>query len=484
MMPPATAPFGTWKSPITARMMTEGAVGIGSPRVDGERLYWLESRPSEAGRTVLVRRTASGVVTDLTPAPFNVRTRAHEYGGGSLGVGNGVVVFANFADQRVYRLDEGADPRPITPEGPLRYADFDLDSSARRAICVREDHRNDGEPVNALVALDPEGNGDAGRVVASGADFYAAPRFSPDGRQLAWLSWDHPNMPWDGTFLWVADIAADGVLTNAHRVAGGADVSVFQPEWSRWTGRSTSSTIPLAGGTCTVGATAAREPAVSPAGGVRPAPVAVRDAEFRISGRRTPCLPGDRGRRRAACHCRPSPPGDSANAVLAPRAAPVPRRPARFDRGLPFGADPAQPVGPGHGCRRGAETGNGDDRRRGLHFGSGSHGVPHRGGVVGPRILLPASQSTLCRSGGGAAAPDRALPRRPHGGHQRRVHAGHPVLDQPRLRRRRRKLWRQYRLWAAPIGSAWTGGGASSTWTTASTLPDSSRTRAGRTRTA
>ena len=232
MMPPATAPFGTWKSPITARMMTEGAVGIGSPRVDGESLYWLESRPSEAGRTVLVRRTASGAVTDLTPAPFNVRTRAHEYGGGALGVRNGVVVFANFADQCVYRLDEGAAPRPITPEGPLRYADFDLDASARRAVCVREDHRNDGEPANTLVTLDLEGNGDEGRVVASGADFYAAPRLSPDGRQLAWLSWDHPNMPWDGTFLWLADIAVDGALTNARRVAGGANISVFQPEWS------------------------------------------------------------------------------------------------------------------------------------------------------------------------------------------------------------------------------------------------------------
>ena len=231
-MPPATAPFGTWKSPITARMMTEGAVGIGGLKADGECLYWLESRPSEAGRTVLVRRSASGAVTDLTPAPFNVRTRAHEYGGGALGVRDGVVVFANFADQRVYRLDDGAGPRPITPEGPLRYADFDLDTAARRAVCVREDHRNDGEPVNALVALALSGNGAEGRVVVSGADFYAAPRLSPDGRQLAWLSWDHPNMPWDGTFLWLADIAADGALTNAHRVAGGTDVSVFQPEWS------------------------------------------------------------------------------------------------------------------------------------------------------------------------------------------------------------------------------------------------------------
>ena len=232
MTPPANAPFGTWKSPITARMMTEGAVGIGGLKADGECLYWLESRPSEAGRTVLVRRSASGAVADLTPAPFNVRTRAHEYGGGALGVRKGVVVFANFADQRAYRLDEGADPCPITPEGPLRYADFDLDPSAGGAVCVREDHRNDGEPVNALVVLDLQGNGDEAHVVASGADFYAAPRFSPDGRQLAWLSWDHPNMPWDGTFLWVADIAADGALTNARQVAGGADISVFQPEWS------------------------------------------------------------------------------------------------------------------------------------------------------------------------------------------------------------------------------------------------------------
>ena len=232
MTPLTTAPFGAWKSPITARMMTEGAVGIGSLKADGECLYWLESRPSEAGRSVLVCRTADGVVTDLTPAPFNVRTRAHEYGGGAFGVRNGVVVFANFADQRVYRLEEGADPRPITPEGPLRYADFDLDPSAGWAVCVREDHRNGGEPENALVTLDLEGNGDEGRVLASGADFYASPRLSPNGRQVAWLSWDHPNMPWDGTLLCLADIAPDGVATNARQVAGGTDISVFQPEWS------------------------------------------------------------------------------------------------------------------------------------------------------------------------------------------------------------------------------------------------------------
>ena len=213
-------------------MMTEGAVGIGSLKADGECLYWLEARPSEAGRSVLVCRTADGVVTDLTPAPFNVRTRAHEYGGGACGVRNGVVVFSNFADQRVYRLENGADPRPITPEGPLRYADFDLDSSAGWAVCVREDHRNGGEPENALVTLDLEGDGDEGRVLASGADFYAAPRLSPNGRQVAWLSWDHPNMPWDGTLLWLADIAPDGVATNARQVAGGTDISVFQPEWS------------------------------------------------------------------------------------------------------------------------------------------------------------------------------------------------------------------------------------------------------------
>ena len=232
MTPPTSAPFGTWKSPITARLMTEGAVGLGGLKADGDCLYWLESRPSEAGRSVLVCRTPDGAVTDLTPAPFNVRTRAHEYGGGAFGVGDGVVVFANFADQRVYRLEAGADPRPITPEAPLRYADFDLDPTGRRAVCVCEDHRGSKEPVNALVMLDLEGNGGEGRVLVSGADFYAAPRLSPDGRQLAWLSWNHPNMPWDGTTLWLAGIAADGVLTGSRRVAGGADISAFQPEWS------------------------------------------------------------------------------------------------------------------------------------------------------------------------------------------------------------------------------------------------------------
>jgi len=228
------APYGGWDSPITAGLIVSETIGLGSPTVDGQDIYWLEMRPGEGGRSVLVRRRADGIAEDVTPAGFNVRTRVHEYGGGAYAVHDGGIYFSNFSDQRLYRHRPGAEPQPITPAGDLRYADAVVDMHRQRLVCVREDHRVRGrEPQNTLVglALDAPGD-DAGQVLASGADFYASARLSPDGGHLAWLSWDHPNMPWDGTRLWVAPVGEGGALGEPLQVAGGDDESVFEPQWA------------------------------------------------------------------------------------------------------------------------------------------------------------------------------------------------------------------------------------------------------------
>jgi dipeptidyl aminopeptidase/acylaminoacyl peptidase len=229
MPEPKVAPYGAWKSPITSDLIVSGTIGLGRIVLDGDDTYWTEMRPAERGRYVIVRRTASGQISDITPPPFSARTRVHEYGGGSYSVLHGVVYFSNFADQRLYRLEPGAEPHPTTPELDLRYADMIFDRHHHRLICVREDHTaTDREAVNAIVAL---GHGEA-RVLAGGYDFYSSPRLSPDGRFLAWLSWRHPNMPWDGTELWTAEIAEDGALHDQRLIAGGENESIFQPEWS------------------------------------------------------------------------------------------------------------------------------------------------------------------------------------------------------------------------------------------------------------
>lgn len=230
------APYGSWKSPITPELIMADAVGLSAPMIHGADTYWCEGRPTEQGRVVLVRRKPDGEICDVTQAPFNVRTRVHEYGGVSYWVTDDALYFSNFVDQRIYRLLPGDVPRPITPDVALRYADLTFDAVRGRLIAVREDHRAGGEPINTLVSLDAERARDAdrrgGQVLVSGHNFYASPRLSPDGTRLAWLTWNHPNMPWDGTELWVAQVGADGDLVDAHIVAGGLSESVFQPEWS------------------------------------------------------------------------------------------------------------------------------------------------------------------------------------------------------------------------------------------------------------
>lgn len=232
MIAPQTAPYGAWRSPITTDMIVSETINIGQLQIDGPDLYWIEMRPTEEGRYVLVRRGREGHIADVTPAPYNVRSRVHEYGGRAYLVVDGTVYFCHFADQRLYRQDPATLPVPITPPASYRYADFVPDRRRQRLISVREDHGQEGrEAVNAIVAVGVSG-GDGGQVLVAGNDFYAAPRVSPDGSQLCWLTWNHPNMPWDGTELWVGEFRPDGKLTNVKRIAGGPTESIFQPAWS------------------------------------------------------------------------------------------------------------------------------------------------------------------------------------------------------------------------------------------------------------
>lgn len=232
MIEPTIAPYGSWRSPIRIDDLVGDVVALDEPWIDGDDLYWLEGRPSEGGRQVLVRVGADGAAEELTPAPVSVRTRVHEYGGGSYVVAGGVVVYSDLADGRLYRLDPGAaGPVAITPAGPWRYADTRFDAVRRRFVAVREDHSGNGEPVNQIVDVALDGERDP-RVLVTGPDFVAAPRIAPDGSRLAWLEWDHPHMPWDATRLRVAPIAADGSLGDAALAVGGPDESIAQPEWS------------------------------------------------------------------------------------------------------------------------------------------------------------------------------------------------------------------------------------------------------------
>ena len=228
-------PYGSWKSPITSDAIVAGSIRLGELRLDGADIYWSEGRPTEGGRNAVVRwdadREGNERRLDVLPQPFNARTRVHEYGGGAFIVDDGTLYFSNFADQRLYRSSAGQSPEPMTAEAPLRYADALVDKQRNRLICIIEDSSDpDREPVNAIAAVDL----DTGNVstLVGGNDFYSSPRLSPNGDRLAWLTWNHPNMPWDGTELWVADVLNDGTIANPQRVAGGVTESIGQPLWS------------------------------------------------------------------------------------------------------------------------------------------------------------------------------------------------------------------------------------------------------------
>jgi dipeptidyl aminopeptidase/acylaminoacyl peptidase len=232
---PTVAPYGSWVSPITLDLVaSEGGVSFGSVDAAPEGVYWTESRPAEKGRSVLVFRPWEGDALDVVPDGFNVRSRVHEYGGGAWFRDGTTVFCSSFDDSRLYRFDEpGAVGKPITPEpaepNALRYADGRVFADGGLIVCVRETHGK-GEPRNELVVLPTDGSAKP-RAVVTGRDFYAAPRPSPDGNQLAWLAWDHPRMPFEGTDLCVGDLAADGSISNARRIAGSESESIFQPEW-------------------------------------------------------------------------------------------------------------------------------------------------------------------------------------------------------------------------------------------------------------
>lgn len=235
---PQPVPYGAWPSSISASVITLDATTFTGVGWANGRHYVLESRGDEGGRCTIVREEGDGW-TELTPPPFNVRSRVHEYGGAAwmVGVANDNttrLVFSNMTDGRLYLVeDDGGEPRPITPAGPWRYADLQLDIDHNRIICVREDHTlADSEPVNTIVVLSLDGpNHNGGNIVLSGSDFYASPRLNTDRSRLLWLAWNHPNMPWDSTELWSASLHADNTLNDLKLIDGGQSTSITQPQW-------------------------------------------------------------------------------------------------------------------------------------------------------------------------------------------------------------------------------------------------------------
>ncbi len=223
------APSSVWRSPITAQLAAAGRLRLGDVQLSGGDAYWIEGRPAEHGRCVIVREH-DGVIADLIEAPYSARTRVHEYGGAALLAHDGTVFFSNADDGRIHRLLPGAAPMPLTPVDPgLRYADFEIDATRDRLICVVEEHRG-ATVVNDVRAI-PLGGGPPVSLL-SGNDFYSTPRVSPDGGSMLWLTWNFPNMPWDGCELWVAGIDASGTPRDPRLVAGGRAELIFQPSWS------------------------------------------------------------------------------------------------------------------------------------------------------------------------------------------------------------------------------------------------------------
>jgi dipeptidyl aminopeptidase/acylaminoacyl peptidase len=221
------SPYGSWKSPITADLIAAETIGLSGVWLDGADVYWSELRGAEGGRNALVRCTPAGI-EDVLPLPYSARSRVNEYGGGAFAVVDSVVYFVNNSDQRIYRLPPSSEPVPITPPDARRYADLVIDRARHRLLTVCEDHRVDGEPSHSIVAVDAMGSMPPA-TLASGKDFYAAPRLSDDGRLVAFLAWDHPNMPWDGTDLYISSMDANGEIGRLRHVAGAADESIIQP---------------------------------------------------------------------------------------------------------------------------------------------------------------------------------------------------------------------------------------------------------------
>ena len=228
MNTPQVAAFGSWKSPITSDLIVSKTIGVGDIAIDRQNIYWLEKRPQEKGRSLIVGHFSDGSTQDITPEPFSVRSKIHEYGGGAYTIKENTIYFSNYTDGRIYRQVIGTEPEPLTEKAEKRYADIVIDRDRNRSICVCEDHSlEDGEPQNSIVSIDLSN----GRVqtLIQGNDFYSSPRLSPDGRYLVWTSWDHPNMPWDSTYLWLAEV--DSLDTSQQLIAGGKSESICEPKW-------------------------------------------------------------------------------------------------------------------------------------------------------------------------------------------------------------------------------------------------------------
>lgn len=229
------APYGSWKSPITGEMVAASSSLYYEPKTAADgAIFFLEMRPSEKGRFVIVRISPDGRVDDVIPAVYNARTRVHEYGGGSYAItkDGAAAYFSNFTDQRIYSTKIGRDEvTPITPPANIFYADYVLDEDNDAIICVQEDHSGAGEAVNSLVIMNSDGSGK--KTLAKGNDFYSSPKLSPDGRQLAWLTWNHPLLPFFGTELWLADYNAEAkTLSSLRKIAGGENESIVEPLFS------------------------------------------------------------------------------------------------------------------------------------------------------------------------------------------------------------------------------------------------------------
>jgi len=229
--------YGTWPSTISASAVAERGVGSSATlkelHLDEDCVYWLEPRPQEGGRSVIMRRSASGSICTLTPDGYDVRSRVHDYGGGAYAVRQGTVIFSNNDDQRVYRHEEGRTPTPLTPtvsERDVRFGDLCLTPDAAYALAVRE--RLQPEAImHDLVAIPVGHDQQALCVLHEGADFYSSPRISPDGKQLAWITWSHPHLPWDESTLMLATFEG-GRLQDPQVITGEPGVSILQPAWS------------------------------------------------------------------------------------------------------------------------------------------------------------------------------------------------------------------------------------------------------------